>query len=161
MDARIKSGMTNLDQRAGWFWTTSMDFTKRSTHPAICCLTGCLDYPTGKSVRVVIVACPAPFAKIFLFFRNENQAISPPIPSHRGAARDRHGRGTGCGGRGCAVRRTALRRTAEACGPDIAVLVSSSRNPTFANDGGKRAVHRGERVISRKPLRGECRVIPV
>src|SRR5665647_1980858 len=82
MDARIKSGMTNLDQRAGWFWTTSMDFTKRSTHPAICCLTGCLDYPTGKSVRVVIVACPAPFAKIFLFFRNGNQAISPTVPSH-------------------------------------------------------------------------------
>src|ERR1700730_12821421 len=28
-------------------------------------------------------------------------------------------------------------------------------------DGGKRAVHRGEHDISCKPLRGECRVIPV
>jgi hypothetical protein len=55
----------------------------------------------------------------------------------------------------------ALRRTAKACGPDIAVLVSSSRKATFASDGGKTAVHRGERAISRKPLRGECRVIPV
>jgi len=26
--------------------------------------------------------------------------ISPAVPSHRGAARDRHGRGAGCGGRG-------------------------------------------------------------
>jgi hypothetical protein len=54
-----------------------------------------------------------------------------------------------------------VRRTAKTCGPDIAVLVSSSRKPTFANDGGKRAVHRGEHEISCKPLRGECRVIPV
>jgi hypothetical protein len=26
-----------------------------------------------------------------------------PVPSHRGATRDRHGRGAGCGGRGCAL----------------------------------------------------------
>jgi hypothetical protein len=45
-----------------------------------------------------------------------------------------------------------LKRTAKSCGPDIAVLVSSSRKPTFANDGGKRAVHRGEHAISRKTI---------
>src|ERR1700675_2841190 len=51
-------------------------------------------------------------------------------------------------------------RTAKTCGPDASMLASSWRiNPH--NDGGKKADHRGERDISRKPLRGECRVIPV
>ena len=30
-----------------------------------------------------------------------------------------------------------------------------------ADDGGKKPGRRGEHVISRNPLRGECRVIPV
>src|SRR6202030_4534676 len=51
-------------------------------------------------------------------------------------------------------------RTAKTCGPDASVPASSWRiNPH--NDGGKKADHRGEHGISRKPLRGECRVIPV
>src|SRR3984885_2506831 len=51
-------------------------------------------------------------------------------------------------------------RTAKTCGPDASMLASSWRiNPR--NDGGKKADHRGEHGISRKPLRGECRVIPV
>ena len=44
-------------------------------------------------------------------------------------------------------------RTAKACGPDIAVLVSSSQEASFfGGDGGKRAVHRGEHAISRKTI---------
>ena len=55
---------------------------------------------------------------------------------------------------------SACSRTAKTCGPDAPTLVSSWRiNPR--NDGGKKADHRGERGISRKPLRGECRMIPV
>src|SRR6202041_1431493 len=51
-------------------------------------------------------------------------------------------------------------RTAKTCGPDASTLASSWRiNPH--NDGGKKADHRGEHGISRKPLRVECRVIPV
>jgi hypothetical protein len=43
-------------------------------------------------------------------------------------------------------------RTAKTCGPDAPVLASSLRmNPR--NDGGKKAGRRGERGISRKPLR--------
>ena len=40
-------------------------------------------------------------------------SISPAVLSHRGAARDRHGRGAGCGGRGCAAdeRRKSGRRS--------------------------------------------------
>src|ERR1700692_1231568 len=51
-------------------------------------------------------------------------------------------------------------RTAKTCGPDASVLASSWRIDPH-NDGGKKADHRGESGISRKPLRGECRVIPV
>ena len=55
-----------------------------------------------------------------------------------------------------AKRRARRRRTAKACGPDAPVLASS-----FAEyppgDGGKKAGHRGERVISRKPSRREGR----
>src|SRR6202035_4394949 len=51
-------------------------------------------------------------------------------------------------------------RTAKTCGPDASTLASSWRiNPH--NDGGNKADHRGEHGISRKPLRGECRMFPV
>jgi hypothetical protein len=56
-----------------------------------------------------------------------------------------------------ALRTNALKRTAKSCGPDAPTLASSLREATFAGDGGKQAGHRGEREISRKPLRGECR----
>jgi hypothetical protein len=51
--------------------------------------------------------------------------ISPAVSSHRGAVRDRHGRGTGCGGRGWRQRRRRLRRTAKTRGPDAPTLASS------------------------------------
>ena len=41
-------------------------------------------------------------------------------------------------------------RTAKSCGPDAAVLASSSRGDVPRGDGGKRAVHRGEHEVSRK-----------
>jgi hypothetical protein len=43
--------------------------------------------------------CPVSFAKIFLSPSHPNQNYNRAVPSHRGAARDRHERGTGCGGR--------------------------------------------------------------
>ena len=52
-------------------------------------------------------------------------------------------------------------RMAKACGPDTSVLVSSSREVIPAGDGGKKADHRGDHAISRKPLRGGCRADPV
>jgi hypothetical protein len=52
-------------------------------------------------------------------------------------------------------------RTAKACGPDIAVLVSSSQREEIPgrSDGGKKAVHRGEHEVALKPLRGEGRSV--
>ena len=92
----------------------------------------------------------------------------------RGAYRDRHGRGEGCGGRGSVLRamdcragwrkacerskasgREMLQRTAKSCGPDAPMLASSSRScvgPTglrqniSADDGGNEP---GQRDISR------------
>ena len=57
-------------------------------------------------------------------------------------------------------RRARMKRTAKSCGPDAAVLASSSCEASFLRgDGGKRAVHRGEREVSRKATaqgRPEC-----
>jgi hypothetical protein len=48
--------------------------------------------------------CPAPFAKIFLFFRTQITPITRAVLPHTGAYRGRHGRGVGCGGRGSVGR---------------------------------------------------------
>src|SRR6476469_6984831 len=53
--------------------------------------------------------------------------IGSRVPSHRGAARDRHGRGAGCGGRGCAFDERREKRTVKSCGPAATTLASSSR----------------------------------
>ena len=62
-------------------------FAKSSIHPT----------------RLIWGVCPASFAKIFpLFSRPKSPAYSRHPAPIRGAFRDRHGRGAGCGGRGCA-----------------------------------------------------------
>ena len=43
-----------------------------------------------------------------------------------------------------------VKRTAKSCGPDAAVLASSCADRFLRDDGGKRAVHRGEHEVSRK-----------
>jgi hypothetical protein len=79
----------------------------------------------------------------------------PPVPPHRGAARDRHGREAGCDGRDGNARRAGLMRTAKSCGPDIPTLMSSWRRcfriapATVATKPG----HRGEREGNRKTTR--------
>ena len=61
-----------------------------------------------------------------------------PVPSQRGATRDRHVRGAGCGGRGCALRRQVLKRTVKSCRSGSPTLESSSQLRS-AGDGGKQA----------------------
>ena len=75
-----------------------------------------------------------------------NRSINSAVPPHRGAYRDRHGRGAGCGGRGSVLRAMGLQggffesvsdqqhaderrllRTAKSCGPDAPTLASSLR----------------------------------
>ena len=94
-----------------------------------------------------------PLLKKYSYFpKPQISCISLAILSHRGAFRERHERGAGCGGRGGALDGRCLQRTAKTCGPDTPTLVSSLRSDP-RNDGGKKADHRGERGISRKPLR--------
>ena len=73
-----------------------------------------------------------------------------PVPT-RGAYHDRHERGTGCGGRRCAdnERRESVRQRRVVLTPRCWRQVSGS---SPASDGGKKAGHRGELVISRKAI---------
>ena len=58
--------------------------------------------PSGKSV-----SSPDP-KNISLHRLVETALLIPTVPPHRGAYRDRHGRGEGCGGRGSVLRATGL-----------------------------------------------------
>jgi hypothetical protein len=71
-----------------------MGFAKGSTHPTT------FVYPTGKSLNPV----QPPLQKYFCSRLTQITSISPAVLSHRGAARDRHERGAGCGGRGSVGR---------------------------------------------------------
>jgi hypothetical protein len=82
--------------------------------------------------------------------------MMPAFHPRGGAARDRHERGMECDGRERSAWRAMRARTAKARGPDAPTLASSSpgiRQAMVANRPG----HQGERAISRKPLRRECR----
>src|SRR3981081_2860653 len=64
----------------------------------------------------------------FLFHRRANHFYeSAHAVRWRGATRDRHGRGMGCGGRGYADNERRVMRTAKTCGPDAPTLASSRR----------------------------------
>ena len=111
----------------------------------------------------------------------------PALP--RGAARDRHERGAGCGGRDAVVcecdrrasearerlrraRRAAVLRTEKSCGSgapwSASRFVWFARSPTGLR-GADRTDRRGQQHqwspgrarIIRKPLRGGCRMFPV
>jgi len=83
------------------------------------------------------------FKKLFLT-PDPNQVYVHRRPVPLEGVRDRHKRGTGCGGRGCAFDERRVMRTAKSCGPDASVLASSRRSFS-AGDGGKKADHRGAR----------------
>jgi hypothetical protein len=51
-------------------------------------------------------------------------------------------------------------RTAKSCGPDASALALSGRN-FFADDGVNKPITGESTKETVKPLRGECRVIPV
>jgi hypothetical protein len=74
--------------------------------------------PTGKSPK----PCPAPFAKYSDFPNTQITFITLSVLSHRGAARDRHRRGTGCGG-----RRQRQRRGRLSCGRQNRVVLTPRR----------------------------------
>jgi hypothetical protein len=111
---------------------------------------------------------PSPFEKIYPFSFTPNQIHNPRrlVPSR--GDRDRHERGTGCGGRGSARaqlrsqggvkpvsdpnarRRTVLMRTAKSCGPDASTLASSLVEACRARPGADRLSIR-KMTVTRKP----------
>jgi hypothetical protein len=115
------------------------------------------------------MCCPAaPSRGHFIKFRNFRILLDGPVGTGvlrfgpvplRGAARDRHGRGAGCGGRGCALDewRGGGRRSRVVLTPDAGVKFL--RNKFLRDDGGKKARSPGRaRRKPLKPLRGECRM---
>ncbi len=136
------------------------------------------DLPVGLFVDLAV---QSPLQKYFRSRPPQITSTTLAIPPHRGAYRDRHGRGEGCGGRGSVLRATKgcradsyesgsdtehaderrLQRTAKSCGPDAPTLASSSRmlcrpnraeaQRQSADDGGKTARSPGR--ARRKPLK--------
>src|ERR1700733_12136018 len=94
----------------------------------------------------------------FIPFRGNSPAYLSLSRPFGGAARDRHGRGTGCGGRGWRQRRLVLEADGEvvwSCRPDP----GGKPAELSAGDGGKQARSPGRaRRKPLKPLRRECRV---
>jgi hypothetical protein len=98
--------------------------------------------------------------KYSCFVLTQITCISITVPPHRGAYRDRHGRGAGCGGRGGAIdeQRLSGRPNRVVLTPRRWCQVGGSNS---ADDGGKRARSPGRaRSKPLKPLRGESRMIP-
>ena len=103
--------------------------------------------------------CQAHLAKIILFIRNPNHPYCPPVPrslQRRFAVVTK--RGAGCGGRVGINRR--VMRAADGEGvwswsPDAGI---KSRVTSPWRRGLSSPVPRGERAVSRNPLRGECRL---
>src|SRR6266403_3246516 len=91
------------------------------------------------------------------------RCISKPSRPDRGALRTSRNAGrdavdAAASGEQQRAGRMMLQRTAKSCGSDAPMLASSLREEAQATVSNKPG-HRGEREVSRKPLRGECRVI--
>ncbi|SHG56629.1 hypothetical protein SAMN05444169_3085 [Bradyrhizobium erythrophlei] len=77
----------------------------------------------------------------------------------RGAARDRHERAVGCGGREACERRAQAARTAKPCGPGAPTLGQVREKQNFSRATvARKPGHRGERGVSRNPSRRESRI---
>ena len=116
--------------------------------------------PTGKSLLIFRNSSQARESKIFRFTCRANHPYKL-APSHpmRGAARDRHERAVGCGGREACERRAQAVRTAKPCGPGAPTLASSWREASFLGAMvARKPGHQGERGISCKPSRREGRI---
>src|SRR5674476_306306 len=113
---------------------------------------GLLDCPTGKSLRDFQNPLSSPASKNILIFRNRKSVYTSPVLLRQRGARDRHGRGAGCGGRGGADNERRVMRTAKSCGPDAPTLASSSWEASLGDDSGKQARSLERARISRKTI---------
>ena len=83
-----------------------------------------------ETMRIIKVILLLRKIRIFLQKGLDRQISLTTLPVHptRGAYRDRHGRGVGCGGRGGCAGRARRMRTVKSCGPDASTPASSSRS---------------------------------
>jgi hypothetical protein len=111
--------------------------------------------PTLPARSLICLPWQAPKIKYFCFSEMQITVTIPSSHPARGAARDRHERAVGCGGRGVRNRRGRARRMAKSCGPDAPMagvkLLGSSRflGATVTNKPWSR---RGEHGISRHTI---------
>ena len=149
VDVARSWGRCAVDNRHRWLWIPGSRSARPGMTRVIC--------PTGKSAK----PCPAQVAKIFRFTSHPNQFYRSAVSrSHRGAYHDRHERWRGMRWTRQYRRRTIPTRTAKPCGPGAPTLASSLRGNLQATVATKPG-HRGERGISRKPLRRESRNVAV
>ena len=79
------------------------------------------------------MACPAPFAKIFLFSPDPNHFHIPAILSRERGVGHRHERWGGMRWTRAALKTKApTLRTEKSCGPDASTLASSSWEASFS-----------------------------
>jgi hypothetical protein len=126
---------------------------------------------TGKSLLIFRNHVKPGIEKYSAFVLTQISGTTPPVSRQMRGARERHERAVRCGGRRGRARRTRRMRTVKSCGSGAAVLAlrwrlridPSDRARRPADNGGKRAVLRGEHVISRKAIaqgRPECFPLP-
>jgi len=107
----------------------------------------------------LILAVQPLFEKYFRSRLTQIKSISLAVLPHRGAYRDRHGRGAGCGGRGSVGRANSAQTNGACCGRQSRVVLTPRRwrqvRGNFPrNDGGKKARSPGRaRNKPLKPLR--------
>ncbi|MEA3151121.1 MAG: hypothetical protein QOD56_2060 [Gammaproteobacteria bacterium] len=119
---------------------------------------GAIRFPAAKRQRRSI----SDFPNFFLTPRPNHLHIRRRPAPLRGALRNVTNVGRDAVDAGGALDGRCLLRTAKSCGPDAPTLASSRRDVIFAGEGGKKARSPGRaRNKPLKPLRGECRVIPV
>ena len=89
---------------------------------------------SGKRVqRFFMIFSAFPFMQI-------SSLVPRRLTPLRGAYRDRHGRGVGCGGRGGAFDEQRQERTEKSCGPDASWLAFKSlRSELLGGDGDKKS----------------------
>jgi hypothetical protein len=91
--------------------------------------------------------------KYFCFSEMQIRLLIWPSHPRRGAARDRHERAVGCGGRGCCDGRARLTRTAKACGSGARRWRQvREKQASRGRWWQKSPAHQGERAISRKTI---------
>jgi hypothetical protein len=113
--------------------------------------------PGGQISKILSI----PICKNILIFRNPNQVYIHCVHPTEGRIAIVTDAGLDAMDADSALDELCWPRTAKSCGPDTLTPVSSWRRQT-ADDGGKRARLTGESTKETvKPLRRECRLVPV